>query len=167
MHFSQYIGFCFGAMAFASQACDLYDYSYEEKNKPSNSLMFHSAQGLCFSMLDGIEYTVKALDDLEFYLDDDSRDYASYWDDWVLKSASNPILSRHLSSNYFGIGVWMPSELEEKMATMSMDEWLRNHGLQFSVGFGDKKAGEPRMRLDYRWHDDYEGDVMMTIEVPL
>lgn len=91
------------------------------------------------------------------------KDYSDYWSDWVLKAQTNPFLSQHFSSSYFGIGVWSPEEDEEEMTTQ---EWLMNHGLQFSVGFGEKEAGEPRLRLDYMWHEDQQDNLMMQVEVP-
>ncbi|WP_325205958.1 hypothetical protein [Vibrio sp. 03_296] len=60
----------------------------------------------------------------------------------------------------------MPEEYENQVASMTTEEWLRSHGLMFSIGLGDKKSGEPRMRFDYRWHETSEADVMMQIEVP-
>ncbi|GAB2647563.1 hypothetical protein [Vibrio panuliri] len=93
------------------------------------------------------------------------KDYSEYWSDWVLKSDANPFFSQNYSSSYFGIGVWSPDELdgEDELTTQ---EWLLNHGLQFSVGFGEKKNGEPRVRLDYMWHDDEKNNVMMQVELP-
>ncbi len=29
-----------------------------------------------------------------------------------------------------------------------------------------KKAGEPRFRLDYQWHDEEQDNLMMQVEVP-
>ena len=43
---------------------------------------------------------------------------------------------------------------------------MGSHGLKLSLGFGQKKAGEPRVRLDYRWHEVYQADWFMQIEVP-
>ncbi|MCV5991403.1 hypothetical protein OFO94_35620, partial [Escherichia coli] len=66
----------------------------------------------------------------------------------------------------FGLGFWMPEELRDEESKMDTEEWLRSHGLMFSVGFGDKSDGQPRMRFDYRWHEYYDADWMMQIEVP-
>lgn len=93
------------------------------------------------------------------------KDYEGYWSDWVLKTESNPFLSQHYSDSYFGIGVWSPTEFEDE-EELTTQEWLMNHGLQFSVGFGEKKLGEPRLRFDYMWHEDEQDNVMMQVEVP-
>ncbi len=95
----------------------------------------------------------------------DSHSYSDYWSDWVLKTDSNPLVSQNFSDSYFGIGVWSPTELNED-DEITTQEWLMNHGLQFSVGFGEKKLGEPRFRLDYMWHEDEKDNVMMQVELP-
>ncbi|MGX1926558.1 hypothetical protein ACUALS_15570 [Vibrio sp. NH-7] len=146
----------------SAQACEMYETKQFEE-----SVMFHSPSGVCFSLLEGIEYTANKFDDFLDIVDfDDDQGYDTYWDDWVLKSETNPILTRALSSNYVGVGVWVPTELENRLHAMDTEEWILSHGLLLSVGFGKKSAGEPRMRLDYRWHDKYDGDVMMQIELP-
>ncbi|CAM2926463.1 hypothetical protein QTO01_14320 [Vibrio mytili] len=90
----------------------------------------------------------------------------SYWDEWGIKSPDTPLLTQSLQKNHFGLGIWMPHDLEEEEKEMTTEEWLRNHGLMLSVGFGDKGDGAPRMRFDYRWHELYDADWMMQIEVP-
>lgn len=95
-----------------------------------------------------------------------TRDYSDYWSDWVLKTESNPFLSQHYSSSYFGIGVWDPNKSDEDQEDLSTQDWLMDHGLQFSLGIGEKKAGEPRLRFDYLWHDEKQDNLMMQVEVP-
>nr|WP_319553118.1 hypothetical protein [uncultured Vibrio sp.] len=90
----------------------------------------------------------------------------NYWEEWAFTQYETPILTQNLEKNYFGLGIWMPEELLEEESKMTTEEWIRNHGLMFSIGFGDKRDGEPRMRLDYRWHDYYDADWMMQIELP-
>ncbi|WP_172565508.1 hypothetical protein [Vibrio navarrensis] len=101
------------------------------------------------------------------HLDDQqTTQQKDYWDEWALKSEDSPVISQNLASNHFGIGFWLPEEYQKEAQSMTTEEWLRSHGVLFSIGFGDKKAGHPRMRFDYRWHDTSEGDVMMQIELP-
>ncbi|EIO5098739.1 hypothetical protein LQN35_004099 [Vibrio parahaemolyticus] len=90
----------------------------------------------------------------------------NYWEEWAIKSQDIPFLTQNVDKNYFGLGIWMPEELREEENKMTTEEWLRSHGLMFSIGFGNKADGEPRMRFDYRWHEYYDGDWMMQIEVP-
>lgn len=89
-----------------------------------------------------------------------------YWQEWAFQSHDTKILTQSLKKNYFGLGVWMPEELLAEESKMTAEEWLLSHGVMFSVGFGDKRDGEPRMRLDYRWHEYYNADWMMQIELP-
>ncbi|MGF1722413.1 hypothetical protein L4D20_20510 [Vibrio kyushuensis] len=150
---------------FGVNACDLFDKQlYPQQGV--DSVVLTSNSGVCLSMDDTLEYATRPWFAIMQWLGDEPSTSESYWDDWVLKSESDPLLTQSIASNYFGFGVWMPPELEDKINDMSTEEWLMSHGLQLSVGFGDKKSGQPRMRFDYRWHDKYEGDVMMQVEVP-
>ncbi len=160
------VGFCL--FSIQSFACELYQ---PEKTDvapgQADSVLFHSTQGLCFSLVDGLDYNPNKQKELNGLLeDDDSKSSDGYWSDWILNSESNPVLTQTLASSYFGIGVWTPSDLESNFDFDHAEDWIRNHGLQFSLGFGDKKPGEPSMRIDYRWHEIYDGDVMMQIELP-
>ncbi len=89
-----------------------------------------------------------------------------YWEQWAFQKKETPILTKNLKKNHFGLGIWMPEDLMEEESKMNTEEWLLSHGLLFSVGFGNKGDGEPRMRFDYRWHDSYDADWMMQIELP-
>jgi hypothetical protein len=55
---------------------------------------------------------------------------------------------------------------EEKYDDMTYSERLEATGLMFSLGLGERKEDEPRMRIDYRWHNQQPGDVMLQVEVP-
>ena len=143
-------------------ACEMY-----QPDLSNESVLFHSSNGICFSLLEGIEYTATKVDELyDFVSQADSAQETDYWSNWVLQSETNPILTQSLASNYIGLGIWVPSELEGRLQHMDAEEWILSHGVQLSLGFGTKASGEPRMRLDYRWHDRYDGDVMMQVELP-
>ncbi|MHC6529506.1 hypothetical protein [Vibrio proteolyticus] len=145
-------------------ACDLFDPPYASDN---DSVMFHSPAGVCFSFQEGVDYATEKLEQLSLLSEDPQDDAESeYWNDWITLDDTNPLLTQSLESNYFGVGIWLPSEVEDRMHDMQAGEWIINHGLQFSVGLGDKQAGKPRMRFDYRWHNQYDGDVLMQVEVP-
>ncbi|WP_295891863.1 hypothetical protein [uncultured Vibrio sp.] len=149
--------------SFGVNACDLFE------SNPSyrvDSVVLSNNTGVCFSVDETLNYAQKQWLALSNVLDDEPTTIGSYWDDWVLNSASDPFVTQNISSNYFGLGVWMPQHLEDELGEMSTEEWLMSHGVQLSVGFGDKKSGQPRMRFDYRWHEKYDGDVMMQVEVP-
>ncbi|MFH0262667.1 hypothetical protein ACPV54_19210 [Vibrio mediterranei] len=89
----------------------------------------------------------------------------SYWDQWLLTQESEPVLTGNIENSFVGIGLWVPEEIARHKDEMSMQEWLMAQGLHFGFGFGEK-GKEPRLRLDYRWHQDYQGDMMMQVEVP-
>ncbi|MCG9578857.1 hypothetical protein L1D14_21845 [Vibrio tubiashii] len=142
-------------------ACELY-----QEGVSAHSLMFEGSSPTCTTIFDlEIDDTVtnEAFVDLTLA---EKTAHSSYWSDWLLGNETNPLISNSASSNYFGVGVWVPNELEDQLKEMNTENWIRSHGVQLSLGFGDMDAGTPRMRLDYRWHEQYDGDFMMQVEVP-
>ncbi len=99
----------------------------------------------------------------QWHYDDDDAKESGYWDNWGLQSQDNPVFTEHLDTSYFGLGVWMPNDVDRD--SMSTEEWLLNHRLQLSVGLGDGST-EPRLRLDYRWRTETQGDIMLQLELP-
>lgn len=143
-------------------ACEFY-----ENEVTSESLMFDDY----FQSCSYSAYDFESIDDrfsgiLIGLSLDEATDHASYWSDWLNGHDTNPMISNGLSAKYIGVGVWVPSELEEQMNDMDAEEWIRSHGVQLSLGFGDMGTGYPRMRIDYRWHEQYDGDFMMQVEMP-
>ncbi|UYI49213.1 hypothetical protein OFO16_22875 [Vibrio natriegens] len=121
---------------------------------------------ICEELFDSVG--VLSTDTLNWYAPEVELDgpTKNYWEEWAFTPNETPILTQNLEKNYFGLGIWMPEDLLDEESDMTTEEWIRNHGLMFSIGFGDKGDGEPRMRLDYRWHEYYDADWMMQIEVP-
>ncbi|MCJ2376219.1 hypothetical protein LNL84_05160 [Vibrio sp. ZSDZ34] len=89
----------------------------------------------------------------------------SYWEQWLLTQDSAPMLTQQVSKSYLGVGLWAPREVLSEKDEMSTQDWLMSQGVHFGVGFGEK-GKEPRLRLDYRWHHEFESDMMMQLEVP-
>ncbi|OAJ95101.1 MULTISPECIES: hypothetical protein [Vibrio] len=146
-----------------STACVLY-----QGDGASHSLLLAGANHPCVSAFDfDIETDTSNEVFMDLTLAEQSDDHSSYWSDWLISNDTTPLISTNsASSKHFGVGVWVPNELEEHLADMSAENWIKSHGLQLSLGFGDLDAGTPRMRLDYRWHEQYDGDFMMQVEVP-
>ena len=94
------------------------------------------------------------------------RPAGDYWSEWAFQMEDEPIFTRQIDSNYIGVGWFMPNELAGEEGTMSYDEWLLNHGLQLSIGIGETNGSLPRVRVDYRWSQAYDADVMLQLEVP-
>ncbi|ENY3837803.1 hypothetical protein ACFXIQ_003277 [Vibrio vulnificus] len=150
---------CIVSMLFAKQAaasCAL----LEERS----IMLQDSAMEICTSLEDKISFLKNNA--MAWLNEDKQETQEDYWGEWALKPKDNPVLTQNLSDKHFGLGFWLPEEYENQVASMTTEEWLRSHGLMFSIGLGDKKSGEPRMRFDYRWHETSEADVMMQIEVP-
>lgn len=91
-----------------------------------------------------------------------------YWQGWLVNddNDTNPFLTQQLEHSYLGLGIWVPSELIAQERDMTTEDWLINHGVKFSLGFGERETGTPRLRLDYRWHEVYQADWFMQVEVP-
>ncbi|MGP8306025.1 hypothetical protein [Vibrio sp. YIC-376] len=142
----------------ASEACNYFS---------DRSVVFaDNTMPVCEEMFDS--FGVLSTDTLNWHISEVVLDgpTENYWEEWAFKPHDTPILTQNLEKNYFGLGIWMPDELVKEESEMTTEEWIRNHGLMFSIGFGDKGDGQPRMRLDYRWHEYYDADWMMQIEVP-
>ena len=120
----------------------------------------------CLDFSTSIESFDQRMMELSGLSEGEPESTADYWSDWVIQIKDAPLLTQSLESNYVGLGMWFPEDLEDDQYDMSPEEWLMNHGLQLSIGFGDKVEGQPRMRFDYRWHDSRHADLMMQVELP-
>lgn len=89
-----------------------------------------------------------------------------FWSVWRGEQLDDPIITGQISHSYFGLGIWEPEEITEAEVDMSYGEWLANQGLQFSLAFGDPDKEGARVRMDYRWHNQYHGDVLLQLELP-
>ena len=87
----------------------------------------------------------------------------SYWSGWQSEKQVDPLLSHSLSTSHFGIGFWLYDENSDSTELSAM---IQDYGIQLSVGLGEFEVGEPRIRLDYRWHEDYSGDIVMQLDLP-
>ncbi len=90
----------------------------------------------------------------------------NYWENWLLKSGSTPLFHSSHKSNYFGIGVWVPETYDDQYEQMTYSEKLQATGLKFSLGLGERKSSQARIRIDYRWHNLQPSDVVFQVEVP-
>ncbi|MGF1741733.1 hypothetical protein L4C34_11785 [Vibrio profundum] len=121
--------------------------------------------------------SVPQMPSFDFSNSQDTTD--NYWSDWAIKYKSEPFLSDSLSFSHFGVGVWQPQTAQrdptfntnlptkpDQVGAIGSEEWLLNHGLQLSLGFGDQNSGQPRIRFDYLWHEDSYDNVMMQVEFP-
>jgi|GEM_PF-3128626 len=89
-----------------------------------------------------------------------------YWSNWSMESTSDPLLTSKLEKNHFGLGIWTPDEYAENFDDLSYYEQLKAQGVSLSLGLGEQDGDEPRMRIDYRWHQKAEDGVQLQIEVP-
>ncbi|EGU41954.1 hypothetical protein VII00023_00055 [Vibrio ichthyoenteri ATCC 700023] len=152
----------FGLFSAAVNACNENNLSVSVS---TNSVENAVERSSCSPVVLGGSYPANPLT-TPFLLVKEKYDDSDYWSDWVLKTESNPVLTQNFSQSYFGVGWWSPKDAEPQEEDQTAEEWLMNHGLMFSVGFGDKAIGQPRFRLDYLWHDEFQDNLMMQVEVP-
>ena len=106
-----------------------------------------------------------------------------YWSDWGLKYRTEPFVSDQYSFGHLGFGVWSPDKDTNDSwgnsfktttytgqsttdITTDPEAWVMNHGVQLSLGFGNKSEGQPRIRFDYLWHENYDDNVRMQVQFP-
>ncbi|MGR5062816.1 hypothetical protein [Photobacterium sp. DNB22_13_2] len=92
----------------------------------------------------------------------------SFWDNWA-RELDSPFLSSNVSSSFYGLGVWMPDKFAEDdlLDVEEVRDLIKKYGLQMSFGIGGEKGQSPRLRFDYRWHEDRNfEDVFIQVEIP-
>lgn len=90
-----------------------------------------------------------------------------FWENWTGQTES-PALSTNTQSTYYGVGVWLPEKYQDTdiMTIEDAEQWIKNHGLQMSLGVGGKDGRSARFRLDYRWHEEDFNDLFLQVEIP-
>ncbi|MGF1765224.1 hypothetical protein [Aliivibrio kagoshimensis] len=93
-----------------------------------------------------------------------------YWEHWAIQPQENPVISHRFNESVLGIGVWSPEEEKNRSAGQNEEtysEWIMGHGLQLSIGIGSQSRNEPRLRIDYLWHEKLDDSVSFQVEIPL
>jgi hypothetical protein len=120
----------------------------------------------CLDFSTSIESFGQRIMEISGLSDDEPESTQDYWSNWVIQGKGTTLVTQNLDSNYVGLGMWFPEDLEDEQYDMSTEEWLMNHGLQLSIGVGYKVEGQPRMRFDYNWHNSRSANLMMQVELP-
>ncbi|USD68076.1 hypothetical protein [Vibrio sp. SCSIO 43136] len=135
--------------------------------QPSSVVLLEKAeQSFCHKVVEELDNLKEGLFSISSSVAKNSLNN-DYWKQWSINESSDPLLTQQLDSkNYFGLGVWMPSQFDEEIEGMSYQEYLQAHGVQFSLGLGEQNGNEPRMRIDYQWHKDFDPNFSVQLEVP-
>ena len=97
----------------------------------------------------------------------DQENDDGFWKNWTGLSDS-PVLSSKSESTFYGLGLWQPDKYDalDIMSFEDAQEWIKSHGLQMSFGVSSGGGTSPRVRLDYRWHDENLDTVFLQVEIP-
>lgn len=144
--------------------------SFCESDNPKSVVFKEQEFDLCKEVVKPFSYLSDKVTLLTNMLEQDKSPQQevteSYWEQWLLAQESEPVFTGRLDDkSVIGFGLWMPEDLEEIETEMSMKEWIASQGLHVGLGFGEK-GKEPRVRFDYRWHEDDHLNMMMQVEVP-
>ncbi|CAH0536342.1 hypothetical protein [Vibrio marisflavi] len=169
------------SFAYCSNSTSSVDTSHNKSNISTGL----DSSPLCVSNLDTTllqtSYSAK-LPEFNF-AETNTTSKGSYWSDWGLKYHSEPFISDQYSFGHLGFGIWDPNSSNgENLGTTyktttfngqnnidiasDPEAWVMNHGVQLSLGFGNKLAGQPRVRFDYLWHENSDDNVSMQVEFP-
>ncbi|GHA34147.1 hypothetical protein ACFFLZ_06270 [Photobacterium aphoticum] len=99
--------------------------------------------------------------------DDSTTPKGSFWDNWA-KQLDAPVLSSNSDESFYGLGFWLPDRFaNEDIQFDDTMEWIKKYGLQMSFGIGGEDGESPRVRFDYRWHEESDlDDVFIQVEIP-
>lgn len=102
---------------------------------------------------------------------DQADNTSEFWHHWSDDFADQPVFTEYNDSMYYGLGFWLPRKYDNENVEDIVDaeQWVLNHGVQMSLGFGDPNNNSPRIRLDYRWHTKSSVDdgISVQVHVPL
>lgn len=140
---------------------------------------FQFDQSLChapneFSILPFLYRKNNLLDRVQQFNDwkqDQSYNTNQFWSKWNDDFADHPIFTEYNDSMYYGLGFWLPRKYnnEEVDDIDDAEQWVLNHGVQMSLGFGSPNNDGPQVRLDYRWHtkNSVDDGISLQVHVPI
>ncbi|WP_159064934.1 hypothetical protein [Thaumasiovibrio subtropicus] len=94
-------------------------------------------------------------------------DQVGFWDSWITES---PFYASTLDDGtHYGFSLYLPEDAHdiEQFSSDEIKNWIRQHGITMSLGLGPQQKGRPRFRIDYRWQQEEEGNVMIQMQLPL
>ena len=95
---------------------------------------------------------------------------SDFWNKWSDNFSDHPIFTEYDDSMYYGLGFWLPREYDNEQVEDIVDaeQWVLNHGVQMSIGFGEPSNDSTHVRLDYRWHtkSNVDDGVSLQVHVP-
>lgn len=138
------------------------------EGRAQSVMLVENAFTLCEDITTSIDHLVNKL------LESKSTDsnvanplISDYWDEWAIASTPEaPLLTQNIQGNAIGLGLWLPQEIADN-DDLDYLQWIENQGVMLSIGLGNKKSNEPRMRIDYQWHDKFEDSVHVQVEFPI
>lgn len=147
-------------IALSVNACNL------DRDPTKSLVVADKSLNLCDELVNTVDELVDRFVAATRVRDAEQAGTSDYWSDWILKNVDDPLLTQRIEDGFLGFGVFRPYEMTLNDDELSYEEWIKTHGIQLSLGIGDKNGDEPRVRLDYQWHDRHEDLVHVQVEVP-
>ena len=130
------------------------------KISPSKNDFFHYDRSLCAPVGEQVQR-------FQDWKQDHGYNTNEFWNKWSDDFADHPIFTEYNDSMYYGVGFWLPKKYdhEEIEDMVDAEQWVLNHGVQMSVGFGNPSSNSTHIRLDYRWHTKSSVDDGISLQV--
>ncbi|WP_413112857.1 hypothetical protein [Thaumasiovibrio sp. DFM-14] len=90
-------------------------------------------------------------------------------DFWYAWQAEEPLVSQTIDGNtFYGIGIFTPDDINElgEFSSEAVVEWIKQHGVTMSFGLSQQLTGSANFRIDYRWRDREDVDLMLQMRLP-
>lgn len=123
-----------------------------------------SDTAICSKLFDQFEQLVEEVRQLSVFSDANEKKN-DYWSEWTYAIAQDPMISSQLAHNKLGIGFWSPDGSQPEDYE-DYQTWLRDQGVQLTLGVGGTDNESVRFRLDYLWHQSTKAGVVMQVELP-
>ncbi|GAM55259.1 hypothetical protein JCM19231_5091 [Vibrio ishigakensis] len=138
----------------------------EDRDPTESLVMVETTLELCEDLVNSVDHLVDRFLVATHIKQENERTDLDYWSNWMLKNVDDPILTQHVSEGYFGLGFYRPEEMTLNDDELTYEEMIKTYGVLLSVGIGEKRKNEPRVRLDYQWHERHEDVFHVQVEVP-
>ncbi|MFA0676368.1 hypothetical protein AB4567_18760, partial [Vibrio sp. 10N.222.51.A6] len=95
-------------------ACSLPAYAECDFFSLDSVMLTSDDENSCLDFSTSLEAFGQSMLELSGLSEPEPQTKPDYWSDWVIQSKDAPLLTQSLESNYVGLGMWFPEELEDE-----------------------------------------------------